>query len=181
MQTIPNNKMGWWPTFARNTLSCRWMHSILAQDGLRPDLHCFHLGRHRPDPTGNIKCDDSECGHESQGDWKCGPKGCEGELLHAGTVIDAIHCTFWFLAFVWACVMRWGIGHREDKMHDKESLLSLYKAKAIVKVFALVAAINFFVWIVCVVAKPAFLYRPPGIETLEPRFLQLVKPQSRVK
>lgn len=31
MKKVPEHKMGWCPTFAGNTLSCRWMHSILAQ------------------------------------------------------------------------------------------------------------------------------------------------------
>eukprot|EP00494_Astrolonche_serrata_P030075 UN30342 len=44
MEEIPVHKAGYCPLLAGNTRSCRWLHSILTIEELRPDIHCFHLG-----------------------------------------------------------------------------------------------------------------------------------------
>jgi hypothetical protein len=64
------------------------MHSILAQDILDPDVHCFHMGPHLPDPFGRIKCSDDDCGHEMQGPLKCDETGCKGTWTHSGDVVE---------------------------------------------------------------------------------------------
>ena len=50
MKKLPDHKLGFCPIFAGNTKACRFMHSILAQDILDPDYHCFHMGPHVTSP-----------------------------------------------------------------------------------------------------------------------------------
>jgi hypothetical protein len=101
----PLHRRGYCPLFAGDTLSCRWMHSILAQDGLRPEIHCFHMGPHKADPNGKVKCHDKECGEERQGPWMCDMNGCEGKYVHAGTVVDWLHFSCWFSMVLWSLII----------------------------------------------------------------------------
>eukprot|EP01047_Picozoa_sp_COSAG01_P021925 COSAG01_NODE_1287_length_10887_cov_17.346924_11_plen_966_part_01 len=183
MKKIPEHKMGWCPTFAGNTLSCRWMHSILAQEDLRPDIHCFHMGPNKPDPKGNVKCHDDECGMERQGPWVCDKDGCVGEYTHSGTVVEGMHVCFWSLAVLWG-VVGMAVSHHRLKKYQITQLSSiniLGKALAFLKVFTVVAIIHWFVYVICVVGKPNLLYRKPPIESLEPRFIETAKPEERFK
>ena len=139
------------------------------------------MGPNNPDPDGNVKCHDDECGKERQGPWICDEDGCIGELTHAGAVVEAMHVFFWSFAVLWALVSI-GFARKRMKEHTSPSSLNIMaKALAFLKVFTVVAIIHLIVYAICVVGRPNLLYRAPPIESLEPRFYETAKPEDRFK
>eukprot|EP00494_Astrolonche_serrata_P026318 UN26579 len=61
MDTLPMHKMGYCPALSGNTKACRWTHTYLTIEELRPEIHCFHVGPHIKDPNGYTKCTDATC------------------------------------------------------------------------------------------------------------------------
>eukprot|EP00494_Astrolonche_serrata_P030195 UN30462 len=55
IDTLPMVKDGYCPLLAGNTKACRWTHTYLTIDELRPDIHCFHVGPQLEDPNGYVK------------------------------------------------------------------------------------------------------------------------------
>eukprot|EP00494_Astrolonche_serrata_P032303 UN32572 len=64
LDTIPMHKDGYCPLLSGNTKACRWTHTYLTIEELRPEIHCFHLGPNWKDPNGYIKCSDLSCEDE---------------------------------------------------------------------------------------------------------------------
>ena len=171
---MPPHKRGYCPLFAGNTLPCRWMHSILAQDGLRPEVHCFHMGPHRPDPDGKIKCHDKECGQERQGPWLCDANGCSGALTHAGTVVDWLHFGFWSFLTLWSLVVVvGGVRQLRKERRSPASLHALKKIEAVAVVFLPVAFLQALLYLIAAASRATLIWRPPPPISNEPRYLEL--------
>ena len=168
---IPAHKRGYCPLFAGNTMSCRWMHSILAQDGLRPEVHCFHMGPHHADLHGKIKCHDKECGEERQGPWECDVNGCSGEFVHAGRIVDWICASYWLSGLVWSLVVVYGgVRKAYQHHHSVSSRHTIHKAAAAGKIFAVVAAIQSLMYLIAAIGREkTLLWRPPPAISDEPR------------
>ena len=182
MKKLPDHKLGYCPIFAGNTKACRFMHSILAQDILDPDFHCFHMGPNKPDPNGNVKCSDADCGHETQGPLECDEDGCRGTLMHSGDVVEWMFTIYHILAFVWTVYVYFGL--RAMRRCDGLSAATLQKiaqAEAVTITLFFVFLFMALVHIICQAAQPTFLWRPPPLQSLEMRYSEVGDPQHRFR
>ena len=178
MKNIPLVKLGFCPGLAGNTQACRWTHAILAQDGLRPQVHCFHMGPHKPDPNGKVKCHDDECGYERQGFVDCDESGCTMRYLHAGQVVDWMHAGFWLCCLAWSLLPLYK-GNADTTGMLKASQLVRKKLQAVNVVFIGVAAIQSSLFLVVASTHVNILWRPwPGASTA-PRFIETREPEQQ--
>jgi len=186
MKKIPDHKLGYCPIAAGNTRACRWTHTILAQEGLRPEVHCFHAGPHKPDPFGHVKCHDSQCQYEKQGSWVCDDDGCEGTLTHAGLVVEWMHVCFWGLLFLISFTGSWRARRILNAPEfaytaSVESKIVVQKVYGIAVALSCVAFLYFLIHLVTITAEPALLWRRPPLESLEPRVIEQLEPHDLFK
>ena len=186
MAQVPKFKIGYCPPLAGNTLSCRWTHAILSHEKMRPDYHCYHLGRADwYDPNGKYKCHDSECGHEKAGPIECGPETCDRTWMSAGKWVDHLHVVYWGLVFLVLVHARYSlrkhIGRLQlihSRFHDSwdataaetATLDSLRKVYPIVIGGIFVTFFFFLTFLIVTFARPSFLWRPWPAESIAPRF-----------
>lgn len=194
MSLRPKYKMGYCPLLAGDTLACRWTHAILTDEAMRPDVHCFHMGPHNPDPDGKLKCHDLECGYERSGPILCGTDTCDGEYMHAGKLVDYMHSVFWFtLCFISVSAalgihLKRGkilhalasrrVQHKNKETSDAnhqvllEGLTSLNRAFPVLLGMSLVFFFEGFIFALCATMREdiAFLWRPWPINAILPRF-----------
>lgn len=60
LDSLPLTQRGC-PKLKGPTRACKWTHMILAQDELRPEIHCYHVGPGFADPFGVTKCSIADC------------------------------------------------------------------------------------------------------------------------
>ena len=169
LSQVPDHKLGYCPIFAGNTRACRWTHLLLTHEKLRPEIHCWHVGRHdAPDPSGLFKCSDSKCGYERQGPVTCGKEDCTFEYTHAGEVVELIHIACW-AAMLFACgvfVLTTGCPTFEKRRAGND----LVRLQLVVCVVAAVCAIYFIIFVTAYAAQPTLIWRPPPPAALERRW-----------
>jgi hypothetical protein len=196
MVKLPMFKVGWCPLLAGNTLGCRWVHAILSHEKMRPDIHCYHLGKaHISDPDGKLKCHDSECGYDRAGPLICDGLSCDGSFQPAGQIIDWMHAVYWWFMLVLAVLFRLQIWRyrlalvktlehgaalkkttqvRVQLMKaQKDTLQTLDKLYPIVTGAVFVFFFFALVFTITAGAQPAFLWRPWPMESLAPRYSEL--------
>ena len=168
MSQVPDHKLGYCPIFAGNTRACRWTHLLLTHEKLRPEIHCWHVGRHdRADPSGSFKCDDSKCGHERQGPVTCGEDRCDFEWMHAGKVVELVHIGAWLAVLFASAVFLYSSGFknpfRAQGRGTRAASVELARLQAVVIALSIVAFVYFLCFLVAYVAQPALIWRPPPL------------------
>ena len=200
MAKIPFTKPGYCPSLAGNTLACRFTHALLTHKNLRPEVHCFHMGPHKPDPDRKVKCHDDECALESQmaGPLECDGLTCDGKYAHAGLWVERLHV--WVYAILTILGLMHGynlrkrlkvfvklIAQEQARLDDEgecEDLRSMLDHAKVAKdtterLLPLCYAASFcmfwffLVYMIALTAQPGYLWRPPPPEALLPRFNEI--------
>ena len=180
MATLPKFKLGWCPILAGNTLSCRWTHAILSHEKMRPDIHCYHLGRAElMDPNGKLKCHDRECGGMKGGPIECDKGTCDGIYMPAGQWVDDLHIVYWGFMLALALYAAW---QTRGKVRDLEKvkgdgtehvLDSMKRLYPLIQGFVVVSFFFFLVFLVVRLSHVAFLWRPWPAQSIAPRFNEI--------
>ena len=200
MAKIPFTKRGYCPDLAGNTLACRFTHALLTHKNLRPEVHCFHMGPHKPDPDGNVKCHDDECALEIQmaGPLECDGLTCDGKYTHAGLWVERLHVWVYAILTIFGLMHGHNLRKRrkvfaqviaqeqarlddEGEHEDLRSMLNHAKAakdtteRLLPLCYAATFCMfwHFLVYMIALTAQPGYLWRPPPPEALLPRFNEI--------
>uniref|UniRef100_A0A7S2MWZ0 Uncharacterized protein n=1 Tax=Haptolina brevifila TaxID=156173 RepID=A0A7S2MWZ0_9EUKA len=189
MKLRPDHKLGYCPIFAGDTKACRFMHSILAQDILDPDVHCWHMGPQMADPFGRVKCSDDDCGKERQGPLSCNGQGCEGQYMHSGELVEWLLTCFYLIAFLWTLIVLYHIRKRlreikqstkmSEKLHEEKQ--NVLRAMAIAITLFWSFLIQLIIQVIVHASKWSFLWRPPPLASLEQRLDEISDPGMRFR